>query len=77
MSALGPKRTSLIAPHMFAFGVRADMAFCGISLSRSLLGVKRTRPIAVRMSAYDPKRTSVGRAGAFPTTGLSRYDASS
>src|SRR6478672_5536303 len=30
MSALGPKRTSLIAPHMFAFGVRADMAFCGI-----------------------------------------------
>jgi hypothetical protein len=70
MSALGPKRTSLIAPHMFAFGVRADMAFCGISLSRSLLGVKR-------MSAYDPKRTSVGCAGAFPTTGLSRYDASS
>src|SRR5262249_60967347 len=26
---------------MFAFGGKADMAFCGISLSRSLLGVKR------------------------------------
>jgi hypothetical protein len=27
---------------MSAFGGKADMAFCGISLSRSLLGVKRT-----------------------------------
>jgi hypothetical protein len=27
-------------------------------LSRSLLGVKRTCPIAVQMSAFDPKRTS-------------------
>src|SRR5262245_21084452 len=42
---------------MFAFGGKADMAFCGISLSRSLLGVKRTLRFAPHMSAFDPKRT--------------------
>jgi len=41
-SAIGPKRTSLVAPHMSAFGGKADMAFCENPLSRSLLGVKRT-----------------------------------
>ena len=57
MSAFGPKRTSLVAPHMSAFGGKADMAFCEISLSRSLLGVKRTWLFAARMSAFDPKPT--------------------
>jgi len=57
MSAIGPKRTSLIAPHMSAFGGKAEMAFFGMSLSRSLLGVKRTWLFAAHMSAYDPKRT--------------------
>src|SRR4029453_14941348 len=57
MSAIGPKQTSLVALHMSAFGSKADMAFCGISLSRSLLGVKRTWLVAAHMSAYDPKRT--------------------
>jgi hypothetical protein len=57
MSAIGPQRTSLFAPHMSAFGVKADMADCGSPLSRSLLGVKRTWPVALHMSAYDPKRT--------------------
>jgi ABC-type uncharacterized transport system substrate-binding protein len=33
------------------------MACCGNPLSRSLLGVKRTLPIALHMSANDPKRT--------------------
>ena len=28
MSAFGPKRTSLVAPHMSAFGGKADMPFC-------------------------------------------------
>jgi hypothetical protein len=28
MSAIGTKRTSLVAPHMSAFGGRADMTFC-------------------------------------------------
>jgi hypothetical protein len=42
MSAIGPKQTSLVAPHMSAFRGRADMTFCGGPLSRSLLGVKRT-----------------------------------
>ena len=36
MSAIGPKRTSLIAPHMSAFGRKADMTVCGNPLSRSL-----------------------------------------
>jgi len=29
MSAIGPKRTSLAAPHMSAFGGKADMTFRG------------------------------------------------
>jgi len=41
MSAFGPKRTSLVAPHMSAFGGKADITVCGNPLSRSLLGVKR------------------------------------
>src|SRR5262245_14341663 len=35
------------------------MAFCGISLSRSLLGVNRTSLFALPMSAFDPKRTCI------------------
>jgi len=42
MSAIGPKQTWAIAPHMSAFGGKADMTLCGNPLSRSLLGVKRT-----------------------------------
>ena len=38
----GPKQTLLIAPHMSAFGGKADMTLCGNSLLRSLLGAKRT-----------------------------------
>jgi len=33
------------------------MAFPGITLSRSLFGVKQTWAGAVHMSAFDPKRT--------------------
>jgi len=57
MSAFGPKRTSLVALHMSAFGGKADMTLCGNLLSRSLLGVKRTCRFAMQMSAFDPKRT--------------------
>jgi hypothetical protein len=32
MSAIGPKRTSLIALHMSAFGGKADMTFCGANI---------------------------------------------
>src|SRR5262249_34559966 len=53
-----PKRTSLAAPHMSAFGGTADMTVCGCPLSRSLLGAKRTCLFALHMSAFDPKRTS-------------------
>src|SRR5215467_15390483 len=42
---------------MSAIGGKADMTGCGCLLSRSLLGVKRTSPCALHMSAYDPKRT--------------------
>jgi hypothetical protein len=67
MSAYGPKRTSLAAPHMSAFGGKADMDCCGNPLSRSLLEVKRTWAVALQMSAFDAKRTSFGVASAFGT----------
>ena len=44
---------------MSAFGGKADITIAACPLLRSLLGVKRTWPIAVQMSAYDPKRTSM------------------
>src|SRR5262245_26122938 len=47
---------------MSAFGGKADMAFCGFSLSRSLLGVKQTCRFAAHMSAFDPKRTSARKS---------------
>jgi len=42
---------------MSAFGGKADITFCGNTLSRSLLGVKRTWRVAAHVSASDPKRT--------------------
>src|SRR5215475_15787093 len=51
---------------MSAIGGKADMAFCGISLSRSLLGVKRTWLVAAHVSAFDPKRTSTPRLKPLP-----------
>jgi hypothetical protein len=32
MSAIGPKRTSLFAPHMSAFGGKADIAYRSASV---------------------------------------------
>jgi hypothetical protein len=40
-----------------AFGGKADMPQNPCPLFWSLLGVKRTYPFALHMSAYDPKRT--------------------
>ena len=57
MSAIGPKRTSTSAPHMSAFGGKADMTHCESPLSRTLLGVKQTWLFALHVSAFDPKRT--------------------
>jgi len=34
-----------------------SLTFCGSPLLRSLLGVKRTCPFALHMSAFDPKQT--------------------
>ena len=62
MSAFGPKRTSLVAPHMSAFGGEADMTFAACLLLRSLLGAKRTCLFALHMSAFDPKRTLASMA---------------
>jgi len=42
---------------MSAFGGKADMTKRGCPLLWSLLGVERTLPIAVQMSASDPKQT--------------------
>jgi hypothetical protein len=57
MSAYGPKQTSVVAPHMSAFGGKADMTKHRCPLLQSLLGVKRTSLVAAHMSAFDPKRT--------------------
>src|SRR5215467_11271924 len=56
MSAFGPKRTFPYVAFDVAFGGKAGMAFCGMSLSRSLLGVKQTCHFALQlhMSASDP-----------------------
>src|SRR6185503_14754739 len=43
---------------MSAFRCKADITIAACLLLRSLLGVKRTSLVAVRMSANDPKRTS-------------------
>jgi len=57
---------------MSAFGVKADMALCGVFLSRSLLGVKRTWPVAARrvldqmMSHMDVWPTTAAMAGIQP-----------
>ena len=44
---------------------------CACPLSRSLLGVKRTCPFALHMSAFDPKRTSCHGVKAGICLGLS------
>jgi hypothetical protein len=59
MSAFDPKQTWAAAPHMSAFGGKADITILrdACLLLRSLLGVKQTCPAALHMSAFDPKRT--------------------
>jgi len=42
MSASGPKRKWVGAPHRSAFRCKADMTFSGGPLSRSLYGAKQT-----------------------------------
>jgi hypothetical protein len=44
MSAIGPKRTSLVAPHMSAFGGKADMA-------RKYLNIRQRAKMGVRSSS--------------------------
>src|SRR4029453_4826830 len=63
---LWPKQTWASALHMSAFKGKADMTFCGISFSRSLLGVKRTSLVAAHMSAFDPKRSRRASRPGFP-----------
>src|SRR5262245_21851601 len=76
MSAIGPKQTSLVAPHMSAFRGKADMKIWACLLLRSLLGVKRTCVFAAHMSAFDPKRTSRSDLRPFRGPRLNRYYAS-
>jgi hypothetical protein len=52
-SAFGPKRTSLAAPHMSAFGGKADMAYCGANVRlwpKADIGVSLNAP---RLNRYD------------------------
>jgi hypothetical protein len=41
MSAIGPKRTSLVAPHMSAFGGKADMTLTGLYVRLWPMAAKR------------------------------------
>ena len=56
--AIGPKRTFHYVAFDVAFGGKADMTVCENPLSRSLLGIKQTWRIAVRMSAYGVRSRS-------------------
>src|SRR5215467_12337693 len=82
MSAFGPKRTSLVAPHMSAFRGKADMTVCESPLSLSLLGVsghallRRTCPLLThrrhRWHLYppiEPLRSSVTHGSGFAAVG--------
>ena len=40
MSAIGPKRTSVCALHMSAFGDKADMAFANVRNKQSLIAMR-------------------------------------
>jgi hypothetical protein len=52
MSAIGPKRTSLVAPHMSAFGGKADMTFCGANVCfRLKADIPQIRNIMLRSCA--------------------------
>src|SRR6476661_6402142 len=55
---------------MSAFRSKTDITIAACPLLRSLLGVKRTWPVALHMSANDPKRTFATpfRAPAFAIT---------
>ena len=57
MSAIGPKRTSLVAPHMSAFGDKADMNFFRKSGFAVAIGDKADMACCSDMSANDSKRT--------------------
>jgi hypothetical protein len=52
MSAIGPKQTWTSAPHMSAFGGKADITFFESPLSRSLSGAKRTSPTPCRWVSH-------------------------
>jgi hypothetical protein len=60
MSAIGTKRTSLFAPHMFAFGGKADMPFCICKCP--LMTQSGHRPfLSTRKGCYDPLSEPRGR----------------
>jgi hypothetical protein len=66
MSAIGPKRTSLVAPHMSAFGAKADMAICGMSAFAVAIGGKADKHyICLRLTqsgqSYGTFRSISGR----------------
>ena len=51
MSAIGTKRTFVIAPHMSAFGGKADMPFCAAYVR---FDPKRTSPVSYVAEVFSP-----------------------
>jgi hypothetical protein len=57
MSASGPKQTWMNAPHMSAFGGKADMTICGMSAFAVAIGGKADMTCCAAYIGFDPKRT--------------------
>jgi hypothetical protein len=60
MSAIGPKRTSLVAPHMSAFGGKADAM---IAPRMSACDQKPDNPVAGRLAVVAPKGNFASQIG--------------
>jgi hypothetical protein len=60
-----PLVDNLVASSNVRFWGQSGHGLCGISLSRSLLAIKRTCLFALHMSAFDPKRTCCTGIGHF------------
>jgi hypothetical protein len=54
MSAIGPKRTQVSAPHMSAFGSKADMTLCGNAFAVAI-GGKADMPFCTAYVRFCPK----------------------
>src|SRR5262249_46817277 len=75
MSAIGPKRTSLVAPHMSALEGKADMAVCERSAFAVAIGGKADMSLCaahVRVAAVRARHSHKARRRLGPDTEIER-----